>query len=93
MDQRDEKLWQVAKKRAGFQRSLVIYVVINAFLWFLWWVNHKEDDDGLPWPVWVMVGWGIGIVFQYMDAYGGNKNDLAQKEYEKLKSKENTNQS
>jgi uncharacterized protein (DUF486 family) len=88
MEEKDEKLWQTAKKRASFQQSLVLYVVVNAFLWFLWWYNHGGGDDRMPWPIWVMVGWGIGLVFQYMNAYGGSKADLVQKEYERLKNKE-----
>jgi uncharacterized protein (DUF486 family) len=93
MDQRDEKLWQAAKKRANFQRSLVLYVVVNAFLWFIWWFNHNgAEQEKLPWPVWVMIGWGIGLIFQYMNAYGGSKTDLVQKEYDRLKNKEEVKQ-
>jgi hypothetical protein len=40
---------------------------------------------GYPWPIWVMLGWGIGIAFQYFDAYHGSKQELEQQEYEKLK--------
>jgi hypothetical protein len=41
----------------------------------------------MPWPVWSMLGWGIGLLFQYLNAYGGGKKDLEEKEYEKLKNK------
>jgi uncharacterized protein (DUF486 family) len=88
MEERDEKLWKAAQKRANFQRSLVVYVVVNAFLWFIWWFKHNDGDERMPWPIWVMVGWGIGLVFQYMNAYGGSKSDLVQKEYDRLKNKE-----
>ena len=88
-DQRDEKLWRTAKKRAGFQRSLVMYFVVNAFLWFIWWFSTGSNrfNDGMPWPLWVMLGWGIGLIFQYLNAYGGSQQDLVDKEYEKLKNK------
>jgi len=36
-----------------------------------------------------MIGGGIGLLFQYMNAYGGAKQDLVEKEYEKLKNKNN----
>jgi 2TM domain len=88
-EQRDEKLWRMAKKRANFQRSLASYFIINGFLWALWWFTtgqHGGNRD-MPWPLWVMLGWGIGLIFQYMDAYGGNKTDLIEKEYDKLKNK------
>ena len=90
-EQRDEKLWQMAKKRAGFQRSLVFYFIINAFFWVIWWFTSDDRSfkDGVPWPAWVMIGWGVGLIFQYLNAYGGSKKDLVDKEYEKLKKKNN----
>ena len=86
---RDEKLWLMAKKRASFQRSLVAYVVINAFLWIIWWFTAGRHgiNRGMPWPIWPMLGWGIGLIFHYMAAYGGSQTDLEEKEYEKLKNK------
>jgi len=88
-EQRDEKLWQMAKKRADFQRSLASYFIVNAFLWVVWWFTsgHKVGFHDIPWPAWVMIGWGIGLVFQYLNAYGGSRKDLVDKEYEKLKNK------
>jgi len=86
-EQRDEKLWRIARKRAAFQRSLVSYFVVNAFLWFIWWytIGRRGINHEMPWPVWVMIGWGIGLIFQYLNAYGGSQRDLVEKEYEKLK--------
>lgn len=84
-NQRDEELWRLARKRANFQRSLVFYFIVNAFL-------GKPPYDPLgryginystPWPIWSMTGWGIGLVFQYLEAYGGSAQNLADKEYEK----------
>lgn len=90
-EQRDEKLWQMAKKRADFQRSLASYFIVNAFLWVVWWftTGRRMGFHGVPWPAWVMIGWGIGLVFQYLNAYGGSRKDLVDKEYEKLKNKKN----
>ncbi len=85
--ERDEQLWRIARKRANFRRSFFVYVVINAFLWGVWWftIGRNSGVRGYPWPIWVMLGWGIGIAFQYFDAYHGSKQDLEQQEYEKLK--------
>jgi hypothetical protein len=84
---RDEELWRMAKKRASFQRSLVAYFVVNAFLWIIWWfTTHNRSFSGhTPWPLWVMLGWGLGLVFHYLSAYGGSTKSLAEKEYERLK--------
>lgn len=88
-EQRDEQLWKLAKKRAAFQRSLASYFIVNAFLWLIWWFTSGRlgYNRELPWPVWPMFGWGIGLLFQYLNAYGGGKKDLVEKEYEKLKNK------
>ena len=83
----DDKLWRIAKKRAGFKKSLYGYLVINAFLWAIWWFTAGRFT-GLthyPWPIWVMLGWGVGLGFQYFEAYYGSKEDLAEQEYQKLK--------
>jgi len=43
------------------------------------------------WPAWCMLGWGLGLVLQYLAAYRGSKESLADEEYEKLKrGKENS---
>ena len=90
--ERDKQLWKVAKQRARFQRSLVSYFVISAFLWILWWfTDNTKNFHGTPWPAWVMLGWGLGLVFQYFSAYGGGKENLADKEYEKLKKEREKN--
>lgn len=88
-EQRDEQLWKLAKKRAGFQRSLATFFIVNAFFWAIWWFSSDHEDGGVPWPVWAMLGWGIGLAYQYLNAYGGSKEDLEKKEYEKLKNKNN----
>jgi hypothetical protein len=32
-----------------------------------------------------MLGWGVGLGFQYFDAYNGSRQDIAEQEYERLK--------
>ena len=89
----DEKLWRIARKRASFRKSLFSYLVINAFMWGVWCFTDGQHTGfrGYPWPVWLMLGWGIGLAFQYFDAYNGNKEDLAEQEYEKMKRERGNN--
>jgi hypothetical protein len=84
----DEKLWRIAKKRAAFKKSLFGYLVVNAFLWGIWWFTGGRHGGRYPWPVWVMLGWGLGLGFMYFEAYNGNKQDMAVEEFKKLKNKE-----
>jgi hypothetical protein len=38
-NQRDDILWQIAKKRAGFKWSFSVYVFVNAFLIGVWYFS------------------------------------------------------
>lgn len=89
-EEKDARLWAIAKKRAGFKRDMVTYIVINAFLWLIWLLTSKgKYDGGIPWPVWPTAGWGIAMVIQYFEAYKYPKENTAEKEYEKLKQQQN----
>jgi hypothetical protein len=83
-EQKDMSLWHTAKKRASFKWSFLSYLVINTFFVGLWFFG----DQGHFWPIWCMLGWGIGIAFQYFKAYHRNGIFSADKEYEKLKNQQ-----
>ncbi len=94
-DPTNDPLWEVAKKRAKFKKSLVTYVIIIPFLWAIWYFtdyshgrNYNFDSEfpnHIPWPLWAMVGWGIGLAFKFADAYVLNTKQSIENEYEKLK--------
>ncbi|MBC7873219.1 MAG: 2TM domain-containing protein [Ferruginibacter sp.] len=85
-DIKDEKLWAIAKKRAGFKKDVVIYLLVNALLWMIWLLSAGYNNySGVPWPVWPTAGWGIAILIQYLEAYQFPKENRTEKEYEKLK--------
>jgi hypothetical protein len=50
------------KDRRDFQGHLVAYLVVNAFLWGIWLLT---TPGGFPWPAWVSLGWGIGVVLNW----------------------------
>lgn len=87
--QRDEQLWQLAKARVAFRWSLASYFLVNAFLVGVWFVS--SGPYSYFWPIWPMMGWGIGIAFQYFHAYHGNRFNNTQAEYDKLKRQEQDN--
>lgn len=82
-NQKDEQLWQLAKKRAAFRTSLYSYIVINLFLIAIWYFSSGPHSHF--WPIWGMLGWGFGLGMQYFSAYGSNRGDRTEEEYEKLK--------
>ncbi len=80
---KDDELWQMAKARVGFRWSFASYFIVNAMLVVIWFFTSGADS--YFWPIWSMLGWGVGIAFQYFHAYHGNKISSAEQEYEKLK--------
>jgi hypothetical protein len=89
---KDPYLWEIAKKRASFRGHLATYMVINGFFWIIWFFSggrHYDEGSPLPWPVWPMLGWGIGIVFHYLGAYVFPKENSAEEEYQKLLKEKN----
>jgi len=82
---KDPKLWEIAQRRAGFKSHLGTYIVVNLFLWGIWYfTSQRYDHNGFPWPVWSTFGWGIGLFFHFMGAYVFPKANSVEKEYEKL---------
>lgn len=85
--QKDDRLWRTAQRRAEFKKSVFSYIIVNTFLWGVWWftTGSQQGFNGYPWPIWVMLGWGLGLGMQYFKAYNGDKDSLIEQEYEKLK--------
>lgn len=82
----DEMLWKKAKKRVDFKRHLFTYILVNGFLWAIWFFTGEyEHGQRFPWPLWATLGWGIGLAFNFYSAYIDNKGDAVEREYEKLK--------
>ena len=88
--QRDERLWRIAKARAAFKSHLISYLVINAGLWALWFITSR-GNGGIPWPIWSSLGWGIGLAFHYFGAYHRDHYGDTLKEYEKLQNEQQRN--
>jgi len=83
----DDRLWRIARKRANFRKKLFSNIAVVIFLWLVWWFTTGKITGftGYPWPIWIMLGLGLGLAKQYFTAYKGNKQDLADEEFEKLK--------
>ena len=83
---KDPHLWEIAKRRASFKTHLATYIVVNGFLWAIWFFTSNSEIriNSYPWPVWSTLGWGIGLVFHFIGAYVSPKENSAEKEYEKL---------
>ncbi|HEX2683181.1 MAG TPA: 2TM domain-containing protein [Ferruginibacter sp.] len=93
---KDPVLWEIAQKRASFKSHAVTYLIMNAFFWAVWYfsADAQERDlnifswEHIPWPVWPMVGWGIGLAFHFAGAYIFPRANSVESEYEKLKTQQ-----
>lgn len=82
---KDPQLWELARKRASFKSHLVIYLLVNAGLWLLWYFTEgRTYGTGIPWPAWSTLGWGIGLVSHYVGAYHSSRITSVENEYNKL---------
>ena len=60
------------KKRHDFHGHLLVYVLVNTFIVVIW---ALTNDHGFFWPVFPIVGWGIGVVMNAWDVYRGDEVD------------------
>jgi uncharacterized membrane protein len=68
-DLRSEALRRLKAKR-DFQAHLVGYVLVNASLWAIWGVFFAVSGAWFPWPLFGVLGWGVGLAFHAWDVYG-----------------------
>ena len=66
-DAREAAVKRIKAKRR-FQQQLIVYVMVNVLLWGIW----LFSDRGFPWPIFVTVFWGIGMVTQGWIVYRGD---------------------
>jgi glucose dehydrogenase len=65
---RDHALMRL-KKRRDFKAHVFAYVIVNAVVWGIWTVIGLSSHSWWPWPVFVTLGWGMGLVMNAWDVY------------------------
>jgi 2TM domain len=63
------------KKRRDFVGHLLVYVLVNTFIVLIWFMS---GSNGFFWPVFPIVGWGIGVVMNAWDVYRNDEFDEMQ---------------
>jgi 2TM domain len=90
--EKNQLLWEKAQKRVGFRTHLFMYLISNAAFVVLWWLITQPSAQRLPdhirmytfWPIWPMLGWGIGLASHYFQAFVFDEKTAIDREYEKL---------
>ena len=57
------------KKRRDLRTHLFVYVLVNVVVWAIWLVIAVNSHSWWPWPVFLTLGWGIGVVMNVWDVY------------------------
>lgn len=72
------------KKRRDFHAHLLVYVLVNAFFVVIWAVTMP---GGFFWPLFPLVGWGIGVAMNAWDVYRGGEpaEDQVRAEMDRLR--------
>ena len=66
------------KKRRDFRAHILVYTLVNAFLVVIWVLT---SPGGFFWPIFPIVGWGIGVVMNAWDVY--SPDDFTEEDIEK----------
>jgi len=76
-------------RKKGFYRHLGLYVIANIIL-IIAWARTGAESDPVPWFIYPLGGWGIFVIWNYLDAFvlaaetGWEKRQI-EKEVEKLR--------
>ena len=62
---RDFAIARLRKKRE-LQAHLIAYATVNLFLIGIW---YATMPGGFFWPMFPLLGWGIGLIFHIWDVY------------------------
>ena len=71
------------KKKQDFRSHVVAYVLVNALLVGIW----AATGANFFWPIFPIIGWGIGLAFNAWDVYGRKpiSEDRIREEQERLR--------
>jgi hypothetical protein len=91
----DRELYVEARRRVvarkNFYIHLVVYILVNALLIAIWATTDvKVPEVKIPWFIYPLVGWGIGILFHFLavfvfSASNGWEKRAIEKEVERMK--------
>jgi hypothetical protein len=78
-----EQALQRLKKKRDFKGHVFIYVAVNAMLVVIW----ALTSSGFFWPIFPILGWGIGVAANAYDVYGRKpiSEDAIRREADRLR--------
>jgi hypothetical protein len=68
------------RRKRGFRGHLVAYLIVNGLFVLLWFVLGVTSGAWFFWPIFPMAGWGIGLAFNAVNAYGPANQPITEAE-------------
>jgi hypothetical protein len=84
---KDPYLWRKAQARASFKAHAISYVFVNIGLVVIWYLTTRETSFRFFWPIFPILGWGIGLAAHAYGAYSNSTESAVEREYRKLSEK------
>jgi fatty acid desaturase len=80
---------QSLKRRADLKAHAVVYLLVNLVVWGIWIVVGIGSHSWWPWPVFLTLFWGIGLLMNAWDVYMRTpiSEEDVQREMERLEHK------
>lgn len=76
------RIW-IQKKRSSFKEHLMAYLIINGFLVGI----NLFTLGNLSWALFPIMGWGIGLAFDYQESYHSSEEKIDEGARKLMKSK------
>jgi 2TM domain len=57
------------KKRRDLHTHAFVYLTINVIVWCVWLIIGASSHSWFPWPLFMTLGWGVGLMFNAWDVY------------------------
>lgn len=75
VDRRERAIRRLKTKRE-FRQHFFVYLAFSVFFIAIWLMT----DRGYFWPIWPILGWGIGVVFHGWSSYGAGAKPISEEE-------------
>ena len=84
----EARLAKMASRRTGFKKHIAVFILLNAFLWVVWYFLFKDSEEKtfLMAILFVLIVWLLVVIFHYLIVYKWTKSHK-EKELTSLKKK------
>ena len=71
---------QSLRRKRGFWGHCTVYAIVNGMFVIMWLVLGLTSGAWFFWPIFPMAGWGIGLAFNAVSAFGAANQPITEAE-------------